>query len=151
MVSITKMCILSVLFHVFLKDTEMVLPTKKTYIFLFVLVPPVFGLGTETLHTPTIRIPFYSIQSITELQYNVTDSHGRIYNDQSFMKIVDSNVTVEFNGYHRNVKGQTFIWNITESGITIPVNLSFSIWNEFGTSVYQFYWQPYSNQNLGEF
>ena len=119
--------------------------------FLYVVVPPVFGIGTETFNTTIIRIPFYSAESITEKHFNVTDSDGRIYNDHNLMKLVDSNITVEFNGYLRNVTGQTFVWNIAGSGIIIPINLSFSIWNDFGTSVYHFYWQPYSNENVGEF
>ena len=116
----------------------------------FVLAPPVFGIGTDIPNSTTIRIPFYSTRSVTEEQYNVIDSKGRIYNDHKLMQLVDSNVTLTFHGYHRTIRGQAFVWNITESGVSNPTNISLSIWNDFGTSVYQFYWQPYSSEIIGE-
>ena len=121
--------------------------------YLLVVAEPVFGLGIGqgNVTSTTIRIPFYSAESITDEQYNVTDSHGSLYDDPNFMNLVDSNVTLVFHGYHRNIRGQTFVWNITESWISIQVNFSLSIWNDFGTSVYQFYWKPYSDEDVGEF
>ena len=118
---------------------------------LYVVAPPAFEQGIETLNTTIIRIPFYSAQSITEKQYNMTDSKGDLRYDHTLMTLVDSNVTLVFHGYHRSILGQAFVWNISGSGISIPTNFSLSIWNDFGTSVYEFYWQPYSSENVGEF
>ena len=116
-----------------------------------VSAPPVFGIGPETMNSTIIRIPFYSTHRVTEWQYNVSDSDGELRHDHKLMEIVDSNVTLTFHGYERSIHGQAFVWNISESDVFIPAYYSLSISNEFGTSVFQFYWQPLSSVIVGKF
>ena len=85
-----------------------------------------------------ITVPFYSNPPVSNLSYDVNDSDGMSIKDNASMKILNTTVRLVAHGIVVKIKGQAFIWRLTEESNATVLNRSYmlKVWNAYGTSIF---------------